>query len=152
MNDDGARRDTEGLAMARARKTFFALWAAVTAIALLAAWIQTNRLSAVSQDRERIRLETLTTLLEQSQQVLDQAAGQAGARNLGNSAANLDASLSLLGSAAKVGDERASEDIRVIVQAVKKARGDIIQGDEQGKAEGDIKREAANVRALLNTL
>ncbi len=138
--------------MARARRVFFAIWAAVTAIALLATWIQTSRLSAVSQDRERIRLETLTTLLEQAQQVLDQAAGQAGARNLGNAAANVDAAVSLLDSAAKVSQKQTAEDVRVIVQAVKKARGMIIQGDEQGKAEGDIKREAANVRALLNTL
>ncbi len=135
--------------MSKGRKIFYGVWAGVTVVAILFGWVQTQRLARASAERESIRAETVAALLSEAQSVLDEAAEQTGALNLGNAQAGIASAVSLLQAAGRIAPPEQARAIEERIKAAQEIRAAVLQGDREKNAAGDLKREASLVRELM---
>ncbi len=136
-------------AVSKGRKIFYGVWAGVTVVAILFGWVQTQRLARASAERESIRAETEAALLSEAQSVLDEAAEQTGALNLGNAQAGIASAVSLLQAAGRIAPPEQARAIEERIKAAQEIRAAVLQGDREKNAAGDLKREASLVRELM---
>ncbi len=135
--------------MSKTKKYFFLAWAAITIIFALAAWIQTNRLGSASSRLELTKRQTIATLVDEAQKLLDSASDQVAQRNLGMAEAQANSALVLVTASMQViEEEKLAQKITDEIKTIKAVRGAIIAGDEKKTASGDLKREASELRKI----
>lgn len=132
--------------MAKIRRYFFWTWTAATLILALFGYVQTRRLENASAELRHVRVSTVASLLGQSQGLLSAAAEEVDQRNLGTAQADASAALDLLkAAAANVKDDSAAK-LGKTAEAIRKVRGDVLAGDENRTASGDLLRLSSEVR------
>lgn len=138
--------------MNKAKKIFYLVWAVVTLILLLLVWWQRGQLRSLAIQRDRIRYQSMTTLLEEAAQMLDDSARYTAQGQSDQAARAVDVSLALLDAAGKAAESRQAGTIRDQWEEVQGLRPDVFKPARPDELQKQLRREAAGVRDLLRAV
>ncbi|MCC6484031.1 MAG: hypothetical protein IT209_04210 [Armatimonadetes bacterium] len=138
--------------MNKVKKTLFSIWAVVTLVLLLDAWWQTAHVGRLAAERDRIRYQSLSALLEQSSRTLDDAARYTGNGQPEQAADSVASSLALLDAAGKTAESGNAQAIRSKWEDVQRIRGEVFQPANPRDVQKRLRQDATDVRDLLRDL